>query len=298
MAFQKVVKNKAYFKRFQTQFRRRREGKTDYRARRRLVSQDKNKYNSPKYRLIIRFSNKNIVCQIAYSKIDGDHIMSAAYSHELPKYGIKLGLTNYASAYATGLLLARRILGKLKLDKIYTGVTDITGDDYTPRPKAKGPRPFMALPDVGLARTSTGSRVFAALKGMCDGGVNVPHSDRRFVGWDAEENKLDPVVLRKYIFGGHVADYMRKLLEEDPAKYDQQFSRYKKEGITADKLEAIYTEAHKKIRADPTFVKKEKKPVKEQKCFKKRKLTLKQRKERIAAKKQKLGFPAPAPASK
>lgn len=49
------------------------------------------------------------IVQIAYSKIEGDHIVSAAYSHELPKYGINVGLTNYAAAYCTGLLLARRV---------------------------------------------------------------------------------------------------------------------------------------------------------------------------------------------
>ena len=47
--------------------------------------------------------------QIAYARIDGDVIMCAAYSHELPKYGLKVGLTNYAAAYCTGLLLARRV---------------------------------------------------------------------------------------------------------------------------------------------------------------------------------------------
>lgn len=47
--------------------------------------------------------------QIAYAKIEGDHIVCAAYSHELPKYGIAVGLTNYAAAYCTGLLLARRV---------------------------------------------------------------------------------------------------------------------------------------------------------------------------------------------
>ncbi|KAG7277292.1 hypothetical protein CRUP_036961, partial [Coryphaenoides rupestris] len=106
--FVKVVKNKAYFKRYQVKFRRRREGKTDFFARKRLVIQDKNKYNTPKYRMIVRFSNRDIVCQIAYAKIEGDMIVCAAYSHELPKYGITVGLTNYAAAYCTGLLLARR----------------------------------------------------------------------------------------------------------------------------------------------------------------------------------------------
>lgn len=47
--------------------------------------------------------------QIAYAKIEGDMIVCAAYSHELPKYGVTVGLTNYAAAYCTGLLLARRV---------------------------------------------------------------------------------------------------------------------------------------------------------------------------------------------
>lgn len=47
--------------------------------------------------------------QIAYAKIEGDAVVCAAYSHELPKYGIAVGLTNYAAAYCTGLLCARRV---------------------------------------------------------------------------------------------------------------------------------------------------------------------------------------------
>lgn len=50
-----------------------------------------------------------VVLQIAYAKIEGDMIVCAAYSHELPKYGVSVGLTNYAAAYCTGLLLARRV---------------------------------------------------------------------------------------------------------------------------------------------------------------------------------------------
>lgn len=131
--FVKVVKNKAYFKRYQVKYKRRREGKTDYFARKRLVVQDKNKYNTPKYRMIVRFTNKDIVCQvkielsrvelpavdspiyslpafqIAYARIEGDIVICAAYAHELPRYGVKVGLTNYSAAYCTGLLLARRV---------------------------------------------------------------------------------------------------------------------------------------------------------------------------------------------
>merc|ERR1712048_445477 len=83
MGFVKVVKNKAYFKRFQVKFKRRREGKTDFFARKRLTHQDKNKYNTPKYRLIVRFTNKDVIAQVAYARLEGDHVICAAYSQKL-----------------------------------------------------------------------------------------------------------------------------------------------------------------------------------------------------------------------
>merc|ERR1711977_245163 len=130
MGFVKVVKNKAYFKRYQVKYRRRREGKTDFQARKRLVAQDKNKYNSKKYRLVVRFTNRDIIAQIVYSEIVGDKVMTAAYGHELPRYGLKVGLTNYAAAYCVGLLLARRHLTKLGMADLYSGKGTVDGEDY------------------------------------------------------------------------------------------------------------------------------------------------------------------------
>lgn len=294
MGFVKVVKNKQYFKRYQVKFKRRRQGKTDYRARKRLIAQDKNKYNTPKYRLIVRFSNKDITCQIAYSRIEGDKILCAAYSHELPKYGVKVGLTNYAAAYCTGLLVARRLLRKLHRDKLYQGCTDITGDEFNVEAVEKGPGPFKCYLDVGLQRTSTGARIFGAMKGAVDGGLYIPHSTKRFPGFDNESKEFNAEVHRKHIFGQHVADYMRSLSEEDPDAYKKQFSQYIKNGITADSLEDVYKKAHDAIRADPTHVpeKKEKpeKPAGEKprkpKRWNKKKLSLKERKARIAQKKK------------
>ncbi len=52
----------------QVKYKRRRQGKTDYRARLRLVTQDKNKYNTPKYRMVVRFTNKDIICQVGHSE--------------------------------------------------------------------------------------------------------------------------------------------------------------------------------------------------------------------------------------
>merc|ERR1712241_743908 len=171
MGFVKVVKNKAYFKRFQVKFKRRREGRTDYYARKRLVVQEKNKYNTPKYRMIVRFTNKDVICQIAYAKIEGDVVICSAYSHELPRYGVKVGLTNYAAAYCTGLLLARRLLKQLNLDGEYEGNTEINGEEYMVECVEGESNAFRCYLDVGLARTTTGARVFGAMKGAVDGGL-------------------------------------------------------------------------------------------------------------------------------
>uniref|UniRef100_A0AAX7TE27 Large ribosomal subunit protein uL18 n=1 Tax=Astatotilapia calliptera TaxID=8154 RepID=A0AAX7TE27_ASTCA len=234
MGFVKVVKNKAYFKRYQVKFRRRREGKTDFFARKRLVVQDKNKYNTPKYRMIVRFSNRDIICQIAYAKIEGDMIVCAAYSHELPKYGVTVGLTNYAAAYCTGLLLARRLLNKFGLDKVYEGQVEVTGDEFNVESIDGQPGAFSCYLDAGLARTTTGNKVFGALKGAVDGGLSIPHSTKRFPGYDTESKEFNAEVHRKHIMGINVSEYMSYLMEEDEDAYKKQFSRFIKNGVTPD----------------------------------------------------------------
>ncbi|RDD44382.1 60S ribosomal protein L5 [Trichoplax sp. H2] len=284
MTFVKVVKNKAYFKRFQVKYKRRREGKTDYFARKRLCTQDKNKYNSPKYRMVVRLTNKDVICQIACAKLEGDEIFCAAYSHELPRYGIKVGLTNYAACYCTGLLLARRVLTKLNLADKYVGVEEPDGEDFEVEEPDEGARAFRCFLDVGLARTTTGARIFGTLKGAVDGGLNIPHQHKRFPGYDNENNSYDAGVHRDRIFGCHVADYMRQLQGEDEEAYKSQFSRFIKNGITADSVEEMYKSAHSAIRANPApLAKKEKKVA--HKRFNEKKLTLEQRKERVAQKK-------------
>ncbi|VVA22319.1 PREDICTED: 60S ribosomal [Prunus dulcis] len=280
MAFVKSQKSKAYYKRFQVKYKRRREGKTDYRARIRLINQDKNKYNTPKYRFVVRFTNKDIVAQIVSASIAGDLVLAAAYAHELPSYGLEVGLTNYAAAYCTGLLLARRVLKKLEMDGEYEGNVEATGEDYSVEP-AESRRPFRALLDVGLIRTTTGNRVFGALKGALDGGLDIPHSEKRFAGFSKDSKQLDPEVHRKYIYGGHVAAYMRTLMEDEPEKYQTHFSDYIKKGIEADNIEAVYKKVHAAIRADPTAKKIEKQPPKEHKRYNLKKLTYEERKNKL-----------------
>lgn len=288
MAFIKLVKNNAYFKRYQTKYRRRREGKTDYYARKRMIVQDKDKYNTPKYRLVARFSNRYATAQIISATLKGDVVWAAAYSWELRKYGLTAGLANYASAYATGLLLARRILKKFGMDGVYKGIETIDGTKYdvSENPNEER-RPLKAILDVGLAATSVGSRVFSILKGVTDGGVYVPHSVKRFPGFHAgkeegakEEYKAE--VHRERIFGVHVDKYMKLLKKNNQEAYKRQFSKLDKTLTEAkvDSLEKLFTKIHAEIRKNPDFKKKEAKKTPDRKHTSKRqrRLTLEQRK--------------------
>lgn len=280
MPFTKLVKNSAYYSRYQTKYKRRRVGKTDYYARKRLITQAKNKYNAPKYRLVVRFTNRDIVMQIVTSEITGDKVFAAAYSHELKAYGIEHGLTNWAAAYCTGLLIARRVLKKLGLNESFEGVEEADGEyKLTEAAEVDGEerRPFKAFLDVGLHRTSTGARIFGAMKGASDGGIYVPHSENRFPGYDIESKELDADTLRKYIYGGHVAEYMETLADDDEERYKGQFGGYINDDIEADGLEELYQEAHKQIRADP-FKKVEEKSTKTKEEYKEESLKYKGRK--------------------
>lgn len=66
--------------------------------------------------------------------------------------------------------------------------------------------------------------------------MSISYSPKRLVGYNPDSSDLDADKLRHYLYGGHVADYMRYLMEEDEDKYKSHFSRYIKEGITADSV--------------------------------------------------------------
>lgn len=106
--------------------------------------------------------------------------------------------------------------------------------------------------DIGLARTTTGAKVFGVLKGALDGGLDIPHSEKRFVGYDRESKSLDGETLKKYIFAGHVGEYMEHLKDEDSEKYSAHFARFSKEGVDSDDLEDLYKKVHAAIRKDPS----------------------------------------------
>jgi len=260
MPFVKVLKNKQYFQGFQTKFRRRREGKTDYRQRHKLITQDKNKYKSPKYRLVVRFSNKYVICQIVYAEIIGDKVFCSAHSRELVKHGLPVGLKNYSAAYATGLLLARRVLKKTGLDEIYSGSEEPVGDVISSEVDGRtyyvsevndDKRPFRALLDVGIKNTTTGARVFGALKGASDGGLDIPHNNKRFPGYSKDSKSFDAEGHVARIMGEHIADYMREMQDDDEEKYKVHFSKYIEADIDGDAIEDKIKELHASIRANP-----------------------------------------------
>jgi large subunit ribosomal protein L5e len=242
---------------------------------------------------VVRFTNRDIIMQIVSSELTGDKVFCSAYSHELRAYGIEHGLTNWAAAYATGLLIARRVLKKLGLDEDFAGVEEADGE-FTLTEAVETDdgerRPFKAYLDAGLIRTSTGARVFGAMKGASDGGILIPHSENRFPGYDMESKELDAETLKKYIFAGHVAEYMETLADDDEERYKSQFQQYIDDDLEADGLEEMYMEAHKAIREDPNKKYESDAPKKtkeewkaESKKFRETKLTFDQRKERVQA---------------
>ncbi|MEM1539404.1 MAG: 50S ribosomal protein L18 [Candidatus Bathyarchaeia archaeon] len=186
--------------RYSVPYRRRREGKTNYRKRKAMII-------SGKPRLVVRGTLKNIIAQIVAAKPEGDKVLVSAHSRELLKnYGWKAPRGNLPAAYLTGLLCGLKAKGK--------GIEE-------------------AILDIGLHSPSKGSRVFAALKGVLDAGLNVPHS----------EEKLPD---EKRIRGEHIANYA-KALAENPEKYSSTFSKYLESKLPPESLPQHFVEVKKAL---------------------------------------------------
>lgn len=285
MAFVKLVKNKSYFMRFQPKFKRRQSGKTDYYARKRLVQQDKDKYNTPKYRLVVRITSTRVIAQVVFSTIQGDKVFAASDSNELRRFGLTAGLANYASAYATGLLVARRLLKKVGLEGTYAGNTNIE-KAYDAGSEEKDRRPFKVILDVGLKATTTGSKVFAVLKGVADGGVYIPHSNSRFPGYNSEKPEEDNKVLRERVLGGHVEKYLKSL--KGTEKESLQFRKWVEclKATGSKSIQDLYKKIHDEIRKNPDRVSKgvKQNPKREHSKLYRKKLNNKQRKDNVRIK--------------
>ncbi len=179
--------------------RRRREQKTDFRQRLALV-------RSGKPRLVLRRSLNHLLCQIIRYKRDGDTVLVSAHSAELASFGWAANTGNLSAAYLTGLLCAA------KAKK--AGITE-------------------AVLDLGLARSTTGSRLYAALKGCVDGGLQVPHGK-------------DILPSDDRVAGTHIEAYAQKM-KADKTSYEKMFSAYLKAKVLPETLPAHFLAAKAKV---------------------------------------------------
>jgi large subunit ribosomal protein L18 len=179
-----MARNSAY----RVKLRRRREGKTDYHARKAMVI-------SERPRLVPRFSAKNVSIQIIISKVSGDEVVAAAHSKELNKqYGWKAPTGNIPATYLTGLICGFRAINKAVKN---------------------------AILDIGLITPSKGSKIFAALSGIIDAGIDVPHDEKK--------------ILKERLEGTHIATYGSSL-EVDSNVYSAKFAKYLEQKISPKNL--------------------------------------------------------------
>jgi large subunit ribosomal protein L18 len=129
--------------------RRRREVRTDYHQRLRLLK-------SGKPRLVARVSNRHVRAQLITPGPQGDQTHAAASSEDLSAYGWEAPTGNLPSAYLTGYLLGARAV-----------------DAGHPE----------AVLDIGLNTATPGNKVFAVQEGAIDAGVDVPHNEAVLADW-------------------------------------------------------------------------------------------------------------------
>jgi large subunit ribosomal protein L18 len=130
--------------------RRRREVRTDYHQRLRLLK-------SGKPRLVTRKSNKHIRAQLVSTGTEGDRTLASAHSSDLDEFGWEAPTGNLPAAYLTGLLAGKQALA--------AGLDE-------------------AVLDIGLNTATPGNKVFAVQEGAIDAGLDIPHSESVFADWE------------------------------------------------------------------------------------------------------------------
>ncbi len=171
---------------------------------------------SKRLRLVIRKSLKYIQAQIIKAEPRGDVTLVAVHSRELvKKYGWKAGTCNTPAAYLTGYLLGLRALEK--------GIKE-------------------AIADIGLHKPVKGARVFAVVKGALDAGLKIPVSEEVLPSEDR-------------IRGVHIAEYAKKLEEEDPERFSRLFSALLSRGFNPVDTPKHFDEVKTRISEDYKGVK-------------------------------------------
>lgn len=159
-------------------YRRKMNGKTNYKKRLKLLI-------SKKPRLVIRKTLNQTIMQIVKYKDEGDQIIISATSSELKNLGWKMNTGNIPAAYLTGLLIGK---------------------------KAKEHKLNEVILDIGLNTPTKGSKIFSALKGAVDSGINIKYKEEMF----PNEDTIKGLKIKEFL---------------DSSKDKLQFGRYKKEKV-------------------------------------------------------------------
>ncbi|MBW2971313.1 50S ribosomal protein L18 [Candidatus Woesearchaeota archaeon] len=183
-------------KRYTVGFRRKREGKTNYRRRLKLVK-------GRKLRLVVRPSSKNIVVQLVEYNEAGDRVIVSAHSKEIVKMGWKANCGNLPTAYLVGLLVGKKSAAK--------GLKD-------------------AVLDIGMGSPVNSSRYFAALKGAVDAGLDIRHSEEVLPSDDRISGKhiadyAKQLVKEKEVYNKRFSSYLKKNLK--PEELEKHFKDIK-----------------------------------------------------------------------
>jgi large subunit ribosomal protein L18 len=157
-------------------------------------------------RAVVRITGKHTIVQIIEAKSKGDRVLAAANSIELGEFGWKGGCGNVPAAYLTGYLTGFKSIQK--------------GADE-------------AVLDLGLRKASKGGRIFSALKGIIDSGVNIPCGEKVFPD-------------QSRIRGDHIADYAKKAAS-NPELYKTRFSQYLLRKLKPEDLPSHFDGVKKRV---------------------------------------------------
>lgn len=184
---------------FNVPFRRKRQGRTYYRKRLRMLMSNKSRF-------VVRSSLKNFQASVIEYNAKGDKVLFTVDSRALAKLGWKGDNGNIPSAYLIGALAGKKALEK--------GIKE-------------------AILDLGFHNSTKGSRLYAALAGAVDAGLNIP---------------FNPEVLpsKDRISGEHIAKYAQHL-EKNEQTYKRQFSNYLKKGLNPTDIVKHFNEIKVKI---------------------------------------------------
>jgi len=181
-------------------YRRKRESRTNYGKRLKLLL-------SHQPRLVVRFTNQRVIGQIITFTPQGDKVHVATDSSALKKLGWNFSLKNMSAAYLTGMLLAKMALKKGQKN---------------------------AILDTGFKTPLKKGKVTAFIKGVVDGGLDLPHGD----------DEMFPDEAR--ISGKHVQDYATHLKSKKEV-YSHRFGEYLKRKAEPEQMSAQFKAVKQKI---------------------------------------------------